>query len=559
MHTFATMKTGPLFTLRLRPAETPLDYDLNLLATTAQGLINRDGPRVLVENPISEARSKDVLGTWHWLERLRQPGRWLAEREVVELGGVEDLLLRFEIPGVVVFDPKVPASSNAAVSFAALEGMAVTGPDGLSWLAERQLVPHRVHDMRGFFESKTQPHRWIIEKCIAGRADLRLMSYVMDSWRRHAGGGSDGMDVEGMDLVIAERGIAFDLCPFATEEPVDDPEQPLGLDREVWDALFTAATAACTGDDPLEVTGFPFWKHKYSNHHEAGGHHRPVEAEWEAVWQISRFGAYLNPLIAPNMSFHRWAETPTITQPDPGPLPPLENKTYVCLHLGDFDGGYGVYRRLPRLWSDPRRGELPMGWGINPNLATQYPDLIAEIHATRTPNDHLHADAGAAGYANPNRMAPEALERWARFCEKWYRQLDYTLSPMVLDQQPPTPAVLDAFAKFSPDGAAWLLENRQGEEVSPVTPQLWNGMPVAPLHDLSYAHRDGDFVGLMLSHTENDSPDQPAFHIFRFEWKTPGFVYDTFREAQGRAQREWVAVHPLHWFRLLTKWLGSQR
>ena len=29
------------------------------------------------------------------------------------------------------------------------------------------------------------------------------------------------------------------------------------------------------------------------------------------------------------------------------------------LELGDFDGGYGMYRRFPRLWSDPRRGEPP--------------------------------------------------------------------------------------------------------------------------------------------------------------------------------------------------------
>lgn len=556
--------------LRLRDASGPLDYDLNLLATTAQGWANRTGPRVLIENPISE-RSAEVRGTLHWLERFRREGAWLEDRPVEQMPDVGSLLCALdpEVAGLVIFDPAVPASSNVAVSLAAREGLAVTGPDGLSWLVHRGIDPPVRHDLRGRFRGKADAHEWLIAHLVRGRSDLRLMSYVVDAFVRERGGDEDGMAVEGMDYVVANAGVAFDLSPWADEAPVDDPQQPLGTDQRLWHALFAAAAEARWGDGPLEVTGFPFWKDKYSNARAAGGRRRPVDTEWEAVWQMSPYGVYLNPLIGPNMSFHRWAPLPTgLRQPPPEPPPPLENKTYVCLHLGDFDGGHGVYRRLPALWADPRRGELPLGWGINPNMARSYPDIIAEVWATRTPNDHFQADATAAGYVNPNRLLDtpagvavrdSALTLWRRFCRHWYGRLDYTLSPMVLDQHLPRPEVLDALAEFSPEGAAYIIENRHGEEVPPLQAHLWNGMPVTRLDDLSYANESRDFVGWMLRYSRSDPTDQPAFHIFRFEWKPPSLIFDTFREAQRRAApREWVLLPPREWFALLRRWLQQR-
>lgn len=554
--------------LLLRPATSPVDYDLNLLTVTVQGLLNTREPRVMIEKPIIEKRH-DILGTEHWLGRLQQPGRWLADREVERIGFIDELIKRHadEISGLVIFDPDVDASSNVAVSLAAKEGLAVTGPDGLAWLAERGITLTVRHDLRGKFQGKTDAHRWMIEHCVRGRRDLVLMSYVMDAYCRATGGEEMGMDIEGMDMVVASKGVAFDLSPWCDEIPVDDPSQKMGTDRLVWNELFRAASEARWGESPLEVTGFPFWQHKYTDWNQAGGTRRPHEAEWEAVWQMTPWGAILTPLIAPNMSFHRWGSLPKgLTQPDPGAPPPLENKTYVCLHLGDFDGGFGLYRRFPPLWMDARRGELPLGWGINPNLARHFPDLIDEIWATRTPNDHFVADASSAGYVNPSRFldlpddghpAPaDPLDLWRRFCRHWYQRLDYTLSPMVLDQRHPPLEILDAFQSFSPEGIAFILEGICGRKVPPLVPRLWKGMPVTNLHNMSAAKRDEDMADVMLQFAKDDPTDQPAFHIFRFEWRKPSNIFDSFAEVKRRAApREWVALHPLQWFRLLAEHL----
>jgi hypothetical protein len=282
---------------------------------------------------------------------------------------------------------------------------------------------------------------------------------------------------------------------------------------------------------------------------------------------MTPYGVYLNALRAPNMSFHRYAPLPhDLAQPEGPPPPRIEAKTYVCLHLGDFDGGYGVYRRLPALWRDPRRGERPLGWGVNPNLARNYPDIIGHLFETMTPNDHLWADASAAGYVNPNRLLatpPDlplrtgALSLWTRFCRHWYSRLGYTISPMVLDQHLPRPEVLDALREFSPEGAAWIIENRRGEQVPPLEPRLWHGMPVTRLDDLSYAKTDAALVDWMLKYAADDPPDAPSFHLYRFEWKTPSLIFDTFAEAQRRAApREWVLLHPRQWFRMLKRSLA---
>src|SRR5437763_12384351 len=98
-------------------------------------------------------------------------------------------------------------------------------------------------------------------------------------------------------------------------------------------------------------------------------------------------------------------------------------------------------------------------WGINPNLLETYPDLIAYFYETATPNDVFAADASAAGYMNPNRVRPEFLPLFVEHNQKFFREADMTIAPMVLDQDEPSPPVKDAFAQFAPDGLATIVQD----------------------------------------------------------------------------------------------------
>ena len=82
--------------------------------------------------------------------------------------------------------------------------------------------------------------------------------------------------------------------------------------------------------------------------------------------------------------------------------------------MADYDSATPLYEFLPNHWHNPNRGKLPLAWGINPNLLETYPDLIAYFYSTATPADTFTADASAAGYMNPNRIAqgiPAAVRR----------------------------------------------------------------------------------------------------------------------------------------------------
>ena len=59
---------------------------------------------------------------------------------------------------------------------------------------------------------------------------------------------------------------------------------------------------------------------------------------------------------------------------------------------------------------------------------------------------------------------PSGLAAWERHCRKFYEQWDLTLTGFVIDGYAPglSPAGLDAYARFSPDGIVAQQISRQG-------------------------------------------------------------------------------------------------
>ena len=42
----------------------------------------------------------------------------------------------------------------------------------------------------------------------------------------------------------------------------------------------------------------------------------------------------------------------------------VSQRHYVVWHMGDYDSAAWMYQNLPRIWNDPRRGEVPLAWGV---------------------------------------------------------------------------------------------------------------------------------------------------------------------------------------------------
>ncbi len=117
-----------------------------LLATTAQGVVNRRRPQIWLLRDAEE-------GSRTWLDTLALPGTPVV--------GVEDLITRHrrEIRGAVLADPAVPATRNVATTLAGLEDAVVAEPDA----AERLNLPV-LADLRGRFPHDEAAYRWSVDR-----------------------------------------------------------------------------------------------------------------------------------------------------------------------------------------------------------------------------------------------------------------------------------------------------------------------------------------------------------------------------------------------------------
>ncbi len=79
-----------------------------------------------------------------------------------------------------------------------------------------------------------------------------------------------------------------------------------------------------------------------------------------------------------------------------------EPKAYVSFTISDGDNLQYDQNRMSRLWQDPARGTIPIGWTISPALVRAAPALAAYYLHTATPNDELVAGPSGAGYILPS-------------------------------------------------------------------------------------------------------------------------------------------------------------
>ncbi|MBR4748448.1 MAG: hypothetical protein IK083_02605 [Abditibacteriota bacterium] len=506
-------------------------YDEALAVACVQGIVNRDKPVLWVT--ARNDKNADV-----WQQIMTEDGRWLSGAEWVDLtpaqGGKDpltELVLRAgkKIKGAVIWDPAVPATVNVATTIAGVEDLVVLSPE----FAEQYLPKWKLkvkRDLRGKFDgsetgsAKNDAYRWAIREYLdKGKCSRDFIFLNTDAWNQRSGGVMSWVCVRDWDVM--NRGFVYDLSPWGDEAPGDDPDQPLGTDLETYRLMLAAQARQTNGKQMTEVAGF-FDFAKYSN---AGyGSKHPVGTEWETVYLITPYNCYQNTADhnCYNKSFHsKFTFTDLQQKADKRPKAQLEEKVYLCVLMADYDSATPLYVFLPKYWQDPRRGEVPLSWGINPNLINTYPDVISYYYETATKNDYFVADATCAGYFNPTRVLPENMPLFIRHNQRYYKALDMDISPMVLDVMTATDLVKDAFARFSPRGYGALVGDWHGTGARNPEPQVWKGMPITDLSNVS------DAAGI-ASLIKKGKPGEAAFYYLRIVWEAPGPVIDRLDEVK---------------------------
>ena len=102
------------------------------------------------------------------------------------------------------------------------------------------------------------------------------------------------------------------------------------------------------------------------------------------------------------------------TKTDPSTLPDNTGKHTVSLLLTDGDNLCSDMNLLldDTHWAHPKRGSVPIGWGLNPTLALTFPVGLQQYYDEAVPaNDGFVAFSSL--YAFPDYMTPEGVQQWA--------------------------------------------------------------------------------------------------------------------------------------------------
>ncbi|MHB1000089.1 MAG: hypothetical protein ACYC27_12665, partial [Armatimonadota bacterium] len=488
-------------------------FDTEFAIAALQGLVNRTGPNLFVK--LNDA---DDL----WLTRLREPGNWLANKNIAVIQDLPTLFSMFKnfYKGAVVWDPDVYATSNVATTVAGADDLIPvlydTSPESMysQLITGGSKIPVKV-DLVGKFtgtgniwdtdipstgSKKNDAYVWARTKYLeTGKSNPSLLQYVVDAyWIYKSPFGLDDASRAMCDYTIKNKGFSFDLGVWDDEKPVDDPDQRLGLDLETHKSILAAAAERAPG--MIQYLGFVPWPVKYSNHKDAhsdaGGKHGPVDSEWEQVRLISYYNAYMEPDCPPqvvNASIHsqfplpdRLIQNVKFSSTDLRKLGYIDSKNnvsalnFVNLYMGDYDGSTWMVRQVK--WDDPNRGKYPTSWAFNPNLLQISASIYEYFNRTRTENDSFIAGDCGAGYVNPSRVLndrisglPSGEDKWVQHNLKYFRLTNTKVTGFLINGTagPLGDDVDRMYARFSTDGVfSWPSWYPQGHHVTGSMPSV---------------------------------------------------------------------------------------
>lgn len=586
-----TYDARPLRKLDLGDAKNAAKvWDTIHLLAALQGLANRKSPQFYFFYCNEFGTDTDQF----WFDWLRGEDGWLKTSKVQALPDIEALLkaLRTQYKGLVVYDPKVAATSNVASTVAGCEALLpvrfdpsadslwtlltqklripvrvwLVQPDGSAKFTGRGRLPDWNEPSSG--SAKIDAYRWAIHKYLkTGRCDGRYAAYYVDAhWLQLPRNGAPDMHtLSNHDYFISRRAFFFDLSPWGDELPNDDPQQALNADRQtllqVLRALYESADSAI-----IKIGGFPPWPFKYTT--TVGGKHDGVATEWEFTRLISQFNAYheadaANVGAMANASFFQhYPLAKRYRQPNARPTlkdwqvkgyvtatGQVANRCYVGHYVGDYDAPSWLYKGVPAFFRDETRGQVPLGWAFDPNLSDRAPQAFAYAYRHASAQDFFIAGDSGAGYLNPRPLTvrpdsglPSGLPAWVQHNQKYFKRWDMSITGFVLDGAggASTEQEWAAYKIFSPHGLGTHYERG---------PTMHQGVPTCPERDLP---DDVEKAAELIARDAAGSDQRPVFQWRRSILKSPSWyarLSQLLREKYPEARVE--VVDPYTFFGLI--------
>lgn len=320
------------------------------LFASLKGIVNRTKPRIF-----SYEGDAFAEGQYTWLQSLGL--NWSEPADKWEL----ITKYRSELSGLIVYDPSQIHTVNLATILAKDRKALIASP---TLLARLNAAPYNLPvllDLRGQFSSKLQVYQTI----------------------------------------------------YNTYWPNLDHRLLIGLNPDIHKAALreyaTALGAAVIWLDP-EVSAESQLLNSFLSSMPAGANYMgwwPEEAP--GVERASTYGiATIASDWATNLTVHSGMPRTVNTKPIP-PKPALQNKIYVAFILSDGDNLQYVEHLMRKLWSNPDRGTVPIGWTLSPAMLDAMPGALNYYWQSSTNNDNLISGPSGYGYAYPNSWPSQSL------------------------------------------------------------------------------------------------------------------------------------------------------
>lgn len=351
--------------------------DVRALMVALQGIVNREAPRLYLINPTNPAGYDEM-----WLRYMQEKGYTGPEER---LATPEEALSRFRgsIRGTIVWDDALPGSRHAAWMLGAVSNALPASAETAARFGLRI-----VEDLRGRWKRNVDAYRYVWEH---HRKDL---SPHLLAWEHPL---NDA--ISSRDVMVQQRVLMFWVSAPLDNEPGADPVAELEFLEEV--------LSKTPGNIP--VMGWPMWGTK------------GIE-EYTAVRLLSEYAKWV-----PGTTFNSNGTVHSAVRPDPRVFArafdsrriqkPRQDKVYLTVNIldsGDAQWYWQFHQR--RIWDDPARGSIPIGYCMNMTLSDALPVVAQWYYEHRTPNDSFFGLMYMNAPVYASRFRREDRERlWSEY------------------------------------------------------------------------------------------------------------------------------------------------
>ncbi|HEY8916252.1 MAG TPA: GxGYxYP domain-containing protein, partial [Chitinophaga sp.] len=457
------------------------------LFASLKGIVNRTQPRVF-----SYEGDAFAEGQYTWLQSLGLS--W------TEPANKWDLITKYrsELSGLIVYDPAQIHTVNLATLLAKDRKALIASPDLLSKLTAAPYNLPVLLDLRGQYSSKLQVYQAI----------------------------------------------------YNTYWPNIDHRLLIGLNPEVHKAALreyaTALGAAVIWLDP-DVAAESTLLNSFLSSMPAGANYMGWwPEEGPGVQRASSYGiATVASDWATNLTVHSGMPRTVNLKPMP-PKPALQNKLYVAFILSDGDNLQYVEHLMRKLWNNPDRGAVPIGWTLSPAMLDAMPGALNYYWQSSTNNDNLISGPSGYGYAYPNSWPTQSsLNQFAAKTEDYNKRAGFRVITIWntitggINQN-----VGETFASYAPTTLGLTAQNTGGGLT------IYNNSLPGMALSCNYCTNEQAMKDHIASAAAGWNGASPRFIIIQAQpWQdvTP----TSFKNVANSLNADYIVVRPDHIFQLI--------